>query len=98
MIYPVKFESFWAKSHRDFVNMVLKDKYLCANCRKRLNYGFWAYHAAPYGYAWGEFWCSNKCQNEWWKKDPKKRKMSTPMMTKENRKFEQKMKVLMKGI
>ena len=61
-IYPVKFEKFWIKEAR----VTGLDKYVgknrCAHCKGKMpSYGFIAYHALPWGYGYGEWWCSWSC-------------------------------------
>ena len=68
-IYPVPINKWFIKGHafyehRKDVELMLKH----CKCKKcggpvTMEKG-WIYHAAPWGYAWGEAWCSDDCYGD----------------------------------
>ena len=63
-IYPVDFKNdqFWRKHLDKYMRKHIK-RSKCKTCNKKImkGSGLWAYHALPWGYAFGEWWCSEYC-------------------------------------
>ena len=66
-IYLVDFKNDkgWQKYISDDVKeYILQSE--CVACKQQMNKGkeLWAYHAVPYGYGWGEWYCSEECMGK----------------------------------
>ena len=63
-MYPVDFKNdkFWRGTMDKHMRKTIK-KSKCIACGKKIFKGpaMWAYHAITFGYAWGEWWCSDVC-------------------------------------
>jgi len=63
-IYPVDFKNdkFWRKELCPSIRKWIK-RSKCKHCGKKMMKGrsLYAYHALPFGYGWGDWWCSEKC-------------------------------------